>query len=124
MPDKLRCHPASCVGCNRCCRRRGVRERATGRNGDQRISGSEEQTDRTEACAVKNAVLIVLAASFTLIRPFLPVTGHSDFVLFMAAAHIYVGWMLCWLWFRRWRWALGWTCLLVPSLTELVDFLT
>ena len=63
------------------------------------------------------------AVALSTLRLGMPTVPHSWFMVFVAAAHIYVGVMLCLLWQRRGRWPLGWVCLLVPSLIELAIFL-
>jgi len=63
-------------------------------------------------------LIAALAAALTAGRFYVPTVGHSWPMVFIAAAHIYVGVLLVLLWQRRGRWPLGWACLLVPSLTE------
>jgi len=63
-------------------------------------------------------LIAAIAAALTAGRLFIPTVGHSWPMVFIAAAHIYVGVLLTLLWQRRGRWAVGWAGLLVPSLTE------
>lgn len=68
--------------------------------------------------------LIAVSLALAVLRLFVP----TDPVLswdesFKAAAHIFVGMMVLRLVQSRGRWALGWACLLVPSLLELGLFL-
>jgi len=72
--------------------------------------------------SVSNWFVVVIAVALTAIRLFVPTAPHSWTMVFITAAHIYVGMMLTLLWQRRGAWLLGWVCLLVPSLLELVMF--
>jgi len=71
---------------------------------------------------MQNLLLLLIAAAFTVVRLYVPTVGHSWPMVFIAAAHIYVGVMLALLWQRRGRWLFGWICLLVPSLLEAAMF--
>jgi hypothetical protein len=66
---------------------------------------------------------VALALALSIVRLFVPTVGHSWPMVFTAAAHVFVGVMLCLLWQYRGRWPLGWACLLIPSLLELTLFL-
>jgi hypothetical protein len=72
---------------------------------------------------LKTLILISVAIALTVIRLHFPTVGHSWSMVFITAAHIFVGVMLTLLWQRRGRWLLGWICLMVPSLLELAMFL-
>lgn len=78
---------------------------------------------RVLAMSGSSLLLIALALAFSITRLFVPTVGHSWPMVFTAAAHGFVGVLLCLLWQRRGRWPLGWACLLVPSLLELGLFL-
>jgi hypothetical protein len=67
-------------------------------------------------------LLIALSAALTAVRLYMPTVGHSWPMVFIAAAHIFVGMVLTLLWQRRGRWPLGWACLLVPTLLEAAMF--
>lgn len=69
-----------------------------------------------------NALLALVAAALTIARLYVPTVGHSWPMVFIAAAHVFVGVMLAMLWERRGRWPLGWACLLVPTTLEAVMF--
>lgn len=71
---------------------------------------------------MQNLLLLLISYAFTMVRLFIPTVGHSWPMVFIAAAHIFVGVMLTLLWQRRGRWALGWVCLLVPTLLEAAMF--
>jgi hypothetical protein len=68
-------------------------------------------------------ILILVASVLTIVRLFVPTVGHSWSMVFITAAHIFVGVMATLLWQKRGKWLLGWLCLLVPSLLELAMFL-
>jgi hypothetical protein len=65
---------------------------------------------------------IAAAAMLSVLRFLVPTVGHSWAMVFIAAAHIYVGVMLTVLVQRRGRWVLGWACLAVPTAIETALF--
>jgi hypothetical protein len=72
---------------------------------------------------MQNLFLLLISAALTVARLFVPTVGHSWPMVFIAAAHIFVGVMVTLLWQRGGRWQLGWACLLVPSLLEAAMFI-
>ena len=69
-----------------------------------------------------NIILILVAATLTVERLFIPTVGHSWPMVFIAISHIFVGVMLTLLWQKRGKWPLGWACLGVPTVLEAVMF--
>jgi hypothetical protein len=68
--------------------------------------------------------LIALSLALSVLRLFVPTDPALSWdESFKAAAHIFVGMMVLRLVQRHGRWPLGWACLMVPSLLELVLFL-
>ena len=70
----------------------------------------------------KTVILILATAVLTVARLFVPTVGHSWPMVYIAAAHIFVGVLLTLLWQRRGRWPLGWVCLGAPTVLETVMF--
>ena len=71
---------------------------------------------------MENAILILIAATLTAVRLFIPTVGHSWPMVFITAAHVFVGVMLTLLWQRRGKWPLGWICLGMPTALEATMF--
>ena len=71
---------------------------------------------------MKNILVILVAAALTGTRLFIPTIGHSWPMVFIVAAHVFVGVMLTLLWQRRGRWLLGWLCLGLPTILEAAMF--
>lgn len=69
-------------------------------------------------------LLICLSLALCLLRFLVPTDPMLTWdEAFKAAAHIFVGMMLCLLIQKRGRWLLGWICLAVPTWLELLLFL-
>jgi hypothetical protein len=69
-----------------------------------------------------NWLLALVAVGLAVTRLYVPTVGHSWPMVFIAAAHMFVGVMIALLWQRRGRWPLGWVCLGIPTALEAAMF--